>query len=63
MIYVCFFFVKSLVVKKVESFKKKGKQVIKWELNGINRDMVNLDFFDVNGVVEVVVNVQNEMFL
>lgn len=57
------YFVISLVVKKVEVFKKKGKQVIKWDLNGINRDMVNLDFFDVNGVVEVVVNVQNEMFL
>lgn len=57
------YFVISLVVKKVEVFKKKGKQVIKWDLNGINRDMVNLDFFDVNGVVEAVVNVQNEMFL
>lgn len=61
MIYVCFFFVKSPVAKKAEPPKKKGKQATKWELNGTNRDMVNLDFSDANGAAEAAVNAQNEM--
>lgn len=55
------YFVISPVAKKAEAPKKKGKQATKWDLNGTNRDMVNLDFSNANGAAEAAVNAQNEM--
>lgn len=54
-------YVISPVAKKAEPPKKKGKQATKWDLNGTNKDIVNLDFSDANGAAEAAINAQNEM--
>lgn len=54
-------YVISPVAKKAEPPKKKGKQATKWDLNGTNKDIGNLDFSDANGAAEAAINAQNEM--
>lgn len=51
----------SPVAKKAEPPRKKGKQATKWDLNGTNKDIGNLDFSDANGAAEAAINAQNEM--